>query len=50
MNMITLTIFCKMVSFSHTMHSIRQYLAMVKVKERTPEIEERLNLLPPKVG
>ncbi len=50
MNMVTLTIVCKMISFSHTMHSVRQYLDMVRVKKRTLEIDERLHLLPPKVS
>lgn len=48
MNLFTMTYVCKMVSFAHTMSSVRYYVGLLKLGTKSEEIVELLEGLPPK--
>lgn len=50
MNLFSLTYVCKMISFAHTMASVRYYLGVIKEGKKSEEVEELLQSLPPKVA
>lgn len=49
MNLFSLTYVCKMISFAHTMSSVRYYVSLIKAGKKSEEVEELLQSLPPKV-
>lgn len=50
MNLFTLTYLCKMISFCHTMNSLRHYRVLAQQPNKSLETQELLNELPPKAA
>ena len=44
-----MTYLCKMLSFCHTLHSLREYTKLILTPKKTAEDEEALNQIAPKV-